>query len=234
MVSLSRRFHLRRFSFHCRSFFCRVTTFGGLWIFRRCLSRGHLNSFRIGRSFDRRRLSRQLPAAIHQLTDLIPQLNVIGKLLGQQIADAGNHLVDGRQTFIDPHVLGRSCSKIDFWRGAAENVFGQRSKSLLPSLLSSRLLSGLKREIGIFHLATGRCLIDDNFQFVGQLPLRLDGLENKRLAFQERSQRNGLPLDQENLLVVESARIVLTKATDERNRVPFVKQLDGSLNLLRW
>ena len=71
--------------------------------------------------------------------------------------------------------------------------------------LGARLFFGLEGMVEIFQTTRSICLFDFLGKTIGQLRLRLDGLNYKSFAFGQRPQTGNTLLDSEELFFVEPA-----------------------------
>ncbi len=148
------------------------------------------------------------------------------------MSDTFQHVGQGVQLLVGRDEVRRPRRQIERGLVRLENLPRQRLQPTLPRDRGQRLLLGLVGEIQIFEPARRVGLVDEPSQLVGQLALRLDRLEDGRLALGQHPQASRGDLDAANLLFVQPARLVLAIARNEGDRVALVEQLDRALDLV--
>ncbi|MCY1518203.1 hypothetical protein D9M68_529120 [compost metagenome] len=165
----------------------------------------------------------------HVVAQAAEQIGVFGHAFGDDVAGAIK-----RRLHI--HHLGGQEGRCAIGRrdGAiGKDRFGQRPEATLAGDLSLGAALRLVGQIDVFEFRLGFDGGDLGFQFVRQLVLPADRLQDRcptRLEFAQVSQ----PLRQHTQLrIVEPAGHFLAVARDERHRCPLVQQLDSGFNLRR-
>ena len=152
-------------------------------------------------------------------------------MLGQQMADAQQHFAGRKQLVVGRNEIGRSVVQVRRGGSCVEHFANQRLQAPFAGNRRQCSLLGLVRKIKVFQPFGGRSGLDVRRQFLGQLPLRLDRLEDRLLPLgQHRSPRDRL-LDTANLLVVQTARLILAITGNEGDGVAVIQESDGTFDL---
>ncbi len=149
----------------------------------------------------------------------------------EDVADAFQHLLDGLQPLLGREKFGRRGVEVEQRLVAVPDPQGQRLQPLLAGVGGLGALLGLVGEVEVFEpLGVVRAL-DGVAELVRELPLGLDGLEDRLLALGQLAQALDAVLDLPDRDLVQVAGPLLAVAGDERHRVALVEQLNDGLDL---
>ena len=151
--------------------------------------------------------------------------------LGEDVADAFEHLLDGLDPLLGVEELRRRGVQVGQGLVAVPDPQRQRLQPLVARLRRLGLLLGLERQVEVFEpLGVVGCA-DRRGQLVGELALRLDRLEDRLLALGQLAEPADPELDLADRHLVQVAGPLFAVTGDERHRVALVEQLDDALHL---
>ncbi len=155
----------------------------------------------------------------------------LGDLLGEDVADAGQHVLGGVQLLLGVDQRAGHLGEVRHHGVARPHGDGERLQAALAGGGRQRALLRLVREVKVFEALGALGGGDGGAQLVGQPALVLDALEDGVLALGELPLGLHAPLHGADDFLVEPAGALLTVARDERDGVALVEQVDHGLDL---
>ena len=172
---------------------------------------------------------RQMGVVPQPVADRPDQVGILGEAFGQDVARAFQRGRGVGDVLVGIHI--RRGRLFGDQRGVGQQRIGQR---LQPGLAGDHRLGAallLVGQIEIFQPRLGIGLADPGTQFLGELALLLDALQDRRAALLHLAQIDQPFVQQAKLHIVQPAGGLLAIARDEGNRRAPVKQRDGGRDL---
>ena len=173
----------------------------------------------------------QKPGPLQNLAQFLTQIGTFAELLGQDMSGPQKCIGPGRNLPIRIGEIGGTCVQIGTGGVCGQNFPGQRLQPAFPSLRGKSLLPRFERQIEVFQPLRSRRGKNLFRQRLGELPLRLDGSQDRLLPIRKLAKFFQPALDVPNLLFIQAAGLVLAISRNEGNRVALVQQLHHCLNL---
>ena len=171
------------------------------------------------------------PGALHDLAQTLPHFGVLAELLGEDVARAQQGIGPGGNLPIDAGVIGRPGVELRAQRIGFQNFPRQFFQPAAAGGRGQRLLLGLERQVEILEPLRRRRGENLLGELLGQLALRLDRTQDRLLALGKLTHLRQPVLNDPNLLFIQTAGLILAVSGDKGDRVPFIEQFNGGLNL---
>ena len=175
-------------------------------------------------------LAREAGLAVQDAPQPLPHVGVFAEVVGDDVADAEQHVGHARHLSIGVEEIGRPFVEVGGCGIGRKNLPCQRLEPPLPGDLGERQLAGLERQVEILELLGTRGRGDPALQGGSQPPLTLNRAEDGLLPIGQLTGATHALGDQTDAHLIEPAGLVATVADDERNGVALIEQAHRRLD----
>ena len=164
--------------------------------------------------------------AVEDLAEPLPQIGPFAELVGDDVADAEEHIGGGGHLCIGVDEIGRPQVEVRSCGVGGEDFPSERLEFPLPCHLRGGELPRLEGKVEVFQLLRAVGGDDSRLEFGREPPLPLNRPQDRLLAIRELPGSGHSLGDQSDLLFVQTVGLITAIPRDEGNSVACVQQLD--------